>query len=137
MALTAIGYIPQNTIMLFAQATTPLGWTKLTTHNDKTLRVVSGSVSSGGTDSFTTVFKRSPTTVTVSATTLTYDVVESHTHGSYKNNGSGSSTAHSWNSNNKGTGINTSSVGTGGSHTHAFSTYMPIAYVDVIICQKN
>lgn len=42
---------PAGTIMLFAQASAPVGWTKLTTQNDKALRIVSGSTggSAGGT----------------------------------------------------------------------------------------
>lgn len=139
MALKAIGYIPKGTVMLFAQPTTPIGWTKLTTHTDKALRIVSGNVSSGGTDTFSSIFGliKKSTAVTVSATTLSYTQVESHVHGSYKNNGSGTSNAHSYNSNNKGTGINTSTVGTGGSHTHVFSAVISVAYIDVIFCQKD
>ncbi len=34
--------------MLFQQSTGPTGWTKDTTHNDKALRVVSGTASTGG-----------------------------------------------------------------------------------------
>ena len=42
--------IPAGTVMVFYQAAAPVGWTKVTTHNDKTLRVVSGSGGgSGGT----------------------------------------------------------------------------------------
>lgn len=45
-----------GTCMLFQQTVAPVGWTKVTTHNDKALRVVSGAVSSGGTQSFSEVF---------------------------------------------------------------------------------
>jgi len=45
-----------NTTMTFVQPTSPIGWTKLTTHNNKTLRIVNGSVGSGGSRSFTTTF---------------------------------------------------------------------------------
>ena len=45
-----------NTIMPFVQPTAPIGWTKSTSHNNKTLRVVSGSAGSGGSYGFTTVF---------------------------------------------------------------------------------
>lgn len=38
---------PAGTVMIFAQASAPTGWTKITTQNDKALRVVSGST--GGT----------------------------------------------------------------------------------------
>jgi len=43
--------IPSGTKMLFRQTTPPTGWTKDTSLNDYMLRVVSGTVSSGGTDS--------------------------------------------------------------------------------------
>ena len=44
---------PSGTKMLFRQSTAPTGWTKDTTHNNKALRVISGSVGSGGNVSFT------------------------------------------------------------------------------------
>ena len=42
--------VPAGTVMLFIQASAPVGWTKLTTQNDKALRIVSGSTggSAGG-----------------------------------------------------------------------------------------
>ena len=48
-------YAPSGTIMLFQQTSAPTGWTKSTTHNDKALRIVSGTASSGGTTAFTSV----------------------------------------------------------------------------------
>ena len=45
-----------GTAMLFQQTSAPTGWTKSTTHNDKALRVVSGTVSSGGSSAFSTAF---------------------------------------------------------------------------------
>lgn len=45
-----------GTRMLFQQTAAPTGWTKDTTHNDKALRVVSGSVVNGGAIAFSTVF---------------------------------------------------------------------------------
>ena len=43
--------------MLFAQSSAPTGWTKSTSHNNKALRVVSGSGGgSGGSNSFTSNF---------------------------------------------------------------------------------
>lgn len=41
-----------GTLLLFQQTNAPTGWTKQTTHNDKALRCVSGSCSSGGTTAF-------------------------------------------------------------------------------------
>ena len=51
---TGAGLIPSGSIMLFQQTSAPVGWTKLTTQNNKALRVVSGSAGSGGSTSFTT-----------------------------------------------------------------------------------
>jgi len=50
------GLIPSGTVMLFVQTAAPTGFTKSTTHNDKALRVVSGSVGTGGSVAFTTAF---------------------------------------------------------------------------------
>ena len=43
------------TAMLFMQTAAPTGWVKSATHNDKALRVVSGTASSGGTTAFSTI----------------------------------------------------------------------------------
>lgn len=48
--------VPSGTVMLFQQTSAPTGWTKSTTHNNKALRIVSGTASSGGSTAFTTVF---------------------------------------------------------------------------------
>lgn len=53
----AVEAIPSGTSMLFYQASAPTGWTKQTTHNDKSLRVVSGAGGTdGGSSSFSSVF---------------------------------------------------------------------------------
>jgi hypothetical protein len=57
---------PSGTLMLFQQTAAPTGWTKQTTHNDKALRVVSGSASSGGTVAFSTAFASQAVTGSVS-----------------------------------------------------------------------
>jgi hypothetical protein len=49
-------YFPAGTRILFQQTTLPTGWVKDTTHNNKALRLVNGSVGSGGSTSFTSVF---------------------------------------------------------------------------------
>ena len=54
---TAVGNaepFPQGTSMLFQQTAAPTGWTKSTTHNDKALRLTSGTVGTGGSVAFTT-----------------------------------------------------------------------------------
>ena len=56
MASAFTNFVPSGTVMLFYQATAPLGWTQVTTQNDKALRVVSGTGGvSGGTNPFSTV----------------------------------------------------------------------------------
>lgn len=52
---------PAGTAMLFMQTSAPTGWTKSSTHNDKALRVVSGTASSGGSVNFSTLFARTTT----------------------------------------------------------------------------
>lgn len=81
--------IPSGTKMLFQQTAAPTGWTKDTTHNNKALRVVSGSASSGGSLDFTdafgsrTVSGTSGATAaggTVGNTALTVDQLPFHQH---------------------------------------------------------
>jgi len=63
--LTGVEAFPSGTVMLFNQTSAPTGWTKSTTHNNKALRVVSGTASSGGSVAFTSAF----TSKSVSGTT--------------------------------------------------------------------
>ena len=57
-ATTATNFagIPSGTVMLFIQTTAPTGWTKSVAHDNKALRIVSGTASSGGSVAFTTAF---------------------------------------------------------------------------------
>lgn len=79
---------PSGTQMLFRQSAAPTGWTKNTAHNDKALRVVSGSVSTGGSVDFATAFaSQTPagsvsTSVsgTVGDTSLTEAMLPAHRH---------------------------------------------------------
>ena len=146
---------PSGTLMLFQQTAAPTGWTKQTTHNDKTLRVVSGTASSGGSTAFTSVFtSRTPAgTGTVGNTTLSASQLGNHTHAytapsSYTTN----LVAPAANPYKQfpnvpgpsGVGANTGGIneGSGGSHNHGFTftgTAMDFAvqYVDLIIASKN
>jgi hypothetical protein len=137
----AWAYLPTGTAMLFAQTSAPTGWTKSTTHDNKALRVVSGSASSGGSVAFTTAFASQAVAGTVGNTTLTIAQIPSHSHtypngattASYKVDGS--------------TGPNgyfasgsTDATGGGDSHTHTFTgtaINLAVSYVDVIICTKD
>ncbi len=73
--------------MVFAQSAAPTGWTKDTTFNDAALRVVSSTVSNGGSVAFSTVHSTrsvpgsfTAVPVSVGATTLTTTNMEAHTH---------------------------------------------------------
>ena len=83
------GGVPSGTKMLFVQTAAPTGWTKDTTHDNKSLRVVSGTAGSGGSVDFTTAFaSQTPTgSVTITsvtgsagATTLSTPQIPSHNH---------------------------------------------------------
>jgi len=95
---------PQGTSMLFQQTSAPTGWTKQTTHNDKGLRLTSGTVGTGGSVAFTTAMATPAVSVgsvtgdpgsnlavavgnlavsmsgNISATTLSTAQMPSHTH---------------------------------------------------------
>jgi hypothetical protein len=84
-AATSVIYpFPSGTRMLFQQTTAPVGWTKVTTHNNKALRLVNGTVGSGGTQPFTTAFSNKSVTGSVAGTvaghTLTLSQMPSHRH---------------------------------------------------------
>jgi hypothetical protein len=68
--------LPSGTKMLFQQTTAPVGWVKDTTHDNKALRVVTGTAGTGGSINFTTAFSSQ----NVGNTTLTTDQIPSHTH---------------------------------------------------------
>ena len=71
---------PSGTVMLFVQTTAPTGWTKSTTHDNKALRVVSGTVTTGGSVAFTTAFASQAVSGTVTGTALTEAQMPSHSH---------------------------------------------------------
>jgi hypothetical protein len=141
---------PSGTRLTFNQTAAPTGYTKSTSDDNKALRVVTGSVGTGGTTGFTTVFANQTPTITTSglsagATTLTTAQISSHSHTlSDKNCCGGPVGGRTSVGGAGGAVINTGSTGGGGSHTHtvtgtATSTAITlnVAYVDVIIAQKN
>jgi len=60
-SLTGIQPFTSGTKMLFQQTSAPTGWTKDTTHNNKALRVVTGTASSGGSNTFSGAFNTAQT----------------------------------------------------------------------------
>lgn len=121
--------------MLFFQAAAPTGWTKSTTHNDKAIRIVSGTGGgSGGSSPFSTVFAKTAT----NNHTLTSADTPLHNHTFQQaafNPGfpapiSGIGAFFSVNYVN-GTG----NYGSSGAHSHAMD--IRVQYVDAIICTKD
>lgn len=133
------GGFAAGTVMLFAQTAAPTGWTKSTTHNDKALRVVSGTASSGGSVAFTTAFASQAVNGTVGSTTLSTSQMPSHNHSIsvYETGTTGGVTMGNANFVQS---LGTSSAGGNGSHNHSFSgtaINLAVQYVDVILATKD
>ncbi len=129
-----VGGVPSGTKMLFAQSAAPTGWTKDTTHNDKSLRVVSGTGGgSGGSVAFSTVFGRTA----VDASSLSIAQLAAHKHVSFTYSPGNYSGSGSWASDSYANGgsKSTDSIGSGSTHSHGLD--LRVQYVDVIICTKN
>lgn len=150
------GIVPQSSVSIFYQASAPTGWTKSTSNNDKTLRVVSGTGGgSGGSTAFSTIFPTSTTPITVSSiplsgstgnTTLTEAQLPSHTHpnGGFVGLSPGGGDVASgggWSRSSPSTGA----TGGGGAHSHPWSGTanfsssfdLRLQYIDVIVCSFN
>ena len=153
---------PSGTKLLFQQTAAPTGWTKDTTHNNKALRVVSGTASTGGTVAFTTAFASG---LSAGNTTLTTTQIPSHNHtgststagghqhnvyyvqggtpaqycvhsgGGYRGDGSGTSSLTTYNGDHAHS-FTTSSTGSSGAHNHTLPDF-GVQYVDVIIATKD
>ena len=151
-----------GTRMTFNQTNAPTGWTKSTSVDNAGFRLVSGSVSSGGSVDFSTAFASQTPTGSVStsitsisgsagATTLSIPQIPSHNHTQFTSLGVGCGVFFAGQTANPSPSDNTGSTGGGGSHDHPFSFSSGIAsssfsgnainlavkYVDLIIAQKN
>ena len=146
---SAAAAFPAGTQMLFVQAAAPTGWTKQTTVNDATIRIVSGTTGgkTGGSVAFSTAFvagKAITLSGNVGATTLSTAQIPSHTHpANYLTTGNDYDRDQAGYSNND-TGKKWKTVsgaaGSSGSHTHSLSgtatVDLSVKYVDVILCKK-
>jgi hypothetical protein len=151
-------FIAAGSRMLFEQSTAPTSWTKdATSHNNKALRVVTGTAAPGGSTAFTTVFaSRTPTGSVsgsnsgggVSAHTLSTAQIPSHTHDYTIRQGPSPA---GLGGGNVAAANTAATTGTGGgqSHTHGFTNPtwsgsfsgsaldFAVQYVDLIIASKN
>ncbi|MCK9420201.1 MAG: hypothetical protein M0R70_12565 [Nitrospirae bacterium] len=139
-----------GTRMLFQQTAAPTGWTKETSaaYNDAALRVVTGSVATGGAAGFSAVFNNTQAvgvSVTVNNHMLTIAEMPTHHH-TEQHHGSSASVPQgtgAYFTNPSGlTAYNTSDVGSGNGHTHTNSasgsfTIPNLKYCDIIIATKD
>ena len=135
--------IPAGTVMPFFQAAAPTGWTKITTHNNKMLRVVSGS--GGGSGGIHSPILNDKITSHVHTWTGTIAAGGAHSHdvdfvanyvGAVQS-GAGTNAVQTY---------QTIATTTEPNHTHTVSgtnaapagavNWQPL-YIDMIICSKN
>ena len=155
--------IPSGSRTIFFQASAPTGWTKITTYNDKALRVVSGT--SGGTIAgitpFSSIFPSSAVSpislniigLTVGSTTLDTTMIPSHAHpvnagGSFNVAATPGPTPAFTASSAVAPGSTTGNTGGGLGHAHpvtydsASSSFastidLRVQYMDFILCSKD
>jgi len=154
------GIVPKDAVSIFYQSGAPTNWSRLpaaSDHNNKTLRVVSGTGGgAGGTTNFTTVFPNSTIPISLSGSvtgtvqnhTLSAPELPSHTHA---NGGSIGLTYTAAGDVGYQPGFTRSfpvtggmaGVTGGGSHNHPFSASasfstsldLRVLYIDVILCK--
>jgi hypothetical protein len=131
-------FIAAGSVALFFNTAAPTSWTKITSHDNKALRVVSGSGGgSGGSTAFTSVFaSRAIPNHTLSVAELAF-----HTHAAHAKHAAsvppgGTGTLCDGNG---GAFLGVPDTGANGSsnpHGHG-SLDFAVQYVDLIICSKN
>ena len=155
-ARTTLGMFPSGTRMAFNQTSAPTGWTKETsaTYNDAAIRLVTGSVSTGGADAFSSLFGTGKSTA---GYTLQVADMPNHTHGvsdpghthgltdgqsvmsgpagAILFGGSGGNLSQVGIANAT-TGIGIQAQGGGGSHSHTLNNFN-LKFVGFIIATKN
>jgi hypothetical protein len=125
---------PSGTKMLFNQTSAPVGWVKDVTHDNKALRVVTGTAGTGGSVNFTTAFANqslsgstgdTTATGTVGDTTLTVAQIPAHTHsiaGSGTTSPVSNDHAHTFSASTSAAGSHSHSV-TDPSHAHSLTAW--------------
>lgn len=143
----------QGTNAIFFQSATPSGWAKNTSHNNKALRVVTGTGGgNGGSNSFTSAFPSSkpvsgnfPISGSVGNRTLSNNMIPQHTHSNggavtLSPGGGDVRSGGGWSRSTPGTGNNSTNAS---SHNHPFSSgsasfstnvNLAVQYIDVLVC---
>ncbi len=148
--------LDQGTVSVFFQNAAPTGWSKVTSHNNKALRVVDGTNisggGSGGSNSFTSAFPSSKPVSgnfaisgSVGNRTLSNNMIPQHTHSNggavtLSPGGGDVRSGGGWSRSTPGTGNNSTNAS---SHNHPFSSgsasfstnvNLAVQYIDVLIC---
>lgn len=142
---------PAGTRMFFQQTSAPTEWTKVTDHDDKALRLVNGTVGSGGNVNFTTAFGRTATdsvnltaaqqanmTAAIPASTFVDNVSATQGQAAPGQSYGSINVVISVDSYENELPVNLTAVGggaTGNAHSHTMD--MRVRYVDVILAYKN
>ena len=162
--VSGVGF-PSGTSMLFQQTAAPTGWTKQTTHNDKSLRLVSGSVGTGGSVAFSSAMATPTSNLAVGAgnlavsmsdnisdTTLSVNQIPAHAHSfTLRSGGSSTRIFNTALENNINGTLSTDNTGGSGAHNHGHnlsgsmsgdpalsgSVAINVQYVDFIIANKD
>lgn len=131
--------VPSGTRMLFQQTTAPTGWTKETsaTYNDAALRIVTGSVTTGGADAFSAHFGTGKSTA---GHTLAEGEIPSHTHtpgpaGQTVVTGGGGGAGFT-SSTRVEAGLTIANTGGGGAHSHTLNNFN-VKFADCIIASRD
>lgn len=112
--------------ILFRGASTPTGWT-IVAQNNKALRIVSGTPSSGGSNAFTTCFNAAFATATEA----------SHTHSGTTGTANGGATAIAGTGATTATPDHTHGFTTGAGSAHAHNLTLNVQYYDMQVIQKT
>ena len=138
--------VPSGSVMVFFQSGAPTGWTKVTSQDNKALRVVSGTGGgTGGSNAFTTALNSSVTATGATAShELEVDEIPSHTHSYtqkvYNQPGIGNAGGGGARVSEADQGATTGSLGSNEGHSHNAGTLavnVNVQYIDVILCSKD
>jgi hypothetical protein len=142
---TTTTFFATGTILLFYQASAPTGWTKVTTQDNKALRVVSETGGgSGGTTAFTTVFaSRTDIPLLQHSHGITEpNSGQGHQHTEHSaqpdrgtSNGGGRDGASEYF--NRTTAFATTGITINNAGTASPTMDFAVQYIDVILCSKN
>jgi hypothetical protein len=130
-------FIPDGSVMVFFQANAPTGWTKVTSQNDKTLRVVSGTgggtggdwamsagettSSHGGHAHSSAAHTHGGGSLAAGAHTLSTAELASHSHSGTSRHQQTTASLQAGSGNYVARGTSTGSAGSGNSHSHSLS----------------